>query len=136
MTPTASTTPQSLDDKRQGSGLRGPSDIELADGGDHHKRTIDSWASLRAASGLDGGRFAIQRKAARSRLRSVQGRLMSVDRDRASWSRMSLSRASTAGVTMARPSLPPTNTCGGFAIRVSSTSASPSLSGLPVCLPS
>jgi hypothetical protein len=62
--------------------------------------------------------------------------LMSVDRDSASWLRMSLSRASIAGKTIASPSLPPTNTCGGFAIRVRSTSALPSLSGLPVCLPS
>jgi hypothetical protein len=36
-----------------------------------------------------------------------------------------------AGVTVARPSLPPTNTYGGFAIRVTSTSASPSIIGRP-----
>ena len=40
------------------------------------------------------------------------------------------------GITRAMPSLPPTNTCGGFAIRESPTSASPSHSGLPVCLSS
>ena len=62
--------------------------------------------------------------------------LMSVERDSESCSRISLSRASTAGTTIARPSPPPTNTCGGFAMRVSSTRTSPSLSGLPVCLPS
>jgi hypothetical protein len=77
------------------------------------------------------------RRAARSRSVNLLGyALMSVERDSASWSRISLSRASTAGMTIARPSLPPTNTCGGFAMRVRPTRASPSLSGLPVCLPS